>query len=230
MAGTLFLVATPIGNWEDITLRALRVLKEVDLVVYEERKEGSRLLRHYGIEKPVESLNEHNEAAASQVILDRIKAGISVALISDAGTPVFSDPGQVLVERAIRLGIPVVAIPGASSLLPALIVSGFSIREFLYEGFLSPKRTRRIAELQQLKHETRTIVLMDAPYRLVQLVRDIADVIGPSRRICVAFDLTLPTEKIFHGTAPELHNQFAKEERKGEFVLIIEGLAGKHTS
>jgi 16S rRNA (cytidine1402-2'-O)-methyltransferase len=230
MAGTLFLVATPIGNWEDITLRALRVLKEVDLVVYEERKEGSRLLRHYGIEKPVESLNEHNEAAASQVILERIKGGISVALISDAGTPVFSDPGQVLVERAIRLGIPVVPIPGASSLMPALIVSGFSIREFLFEGFLSPKRTRRVAELQQLKREPRTIVLMDAPYRLVQLVRDIAEVIGSSRRICVAFDLTLPTEKIFHGTAPELYKLFAKEERKGEFVVMIEGTAGKHPS
>ncbi|MCX6133602.1 MAG: 16S rRNA (cytidine(1402)-2'-O)-methyltransferase [Ignavibacteriales bacterium] len=230
MAGTLYLVATPIGNWEDITLRALRVLKEVDLVVYEERKEGSRLLRHYGIEKPVESLNEHNEAAASQVILDRIQSGISVALVSDAGTPVFSDPGQVLVDRAIRLGISVVPIPGASSLMPALIVSGFSIREFLFEGFLSPKRNRRIVELQQLKRESRTIVLMDAPYRLVQLVRDIADVIGPSRRICVAFDLTLPTEKVFHGTAPELYKQFAKEERKGEFVLLIEGLAGKQTS
>ena len=230
MAGILYLVATPIGNWEDITLRALRILKEVDLVVYEERKEGSRLLRHYGIEKPVESLNEHNEAASSQVILERIKGGLSVALISDAGTPVFSDPGQVLVERAIHLGIPVVPLPGASSLMPALTVSGFTIREFLFEGFLSPKRDRRIAELQQLKRESRTIVLLDAPYRLVQLVRDIAEVIGQSRRICVAFDLTLPTEKIFHGTAPDLYKLFAKEERKGEFVLLIEGLAGKQTS
>jgi 16S rRNA (cytidine1402-2'-O)-methyltransferase len=191
--------------------------------VYEERKEGSRLLRHYGIDKPVESLNEHNEAAASQVILERIKNGISVALISDAGTPVFSDPGQILVSKAIQMGIRIVPIPGASSLLPALIVSGFRLQEFLFQGFLSPKRNRRIAELQQLKRETRTIVLMDAPYRLVQLVRDIAAVIGPSRRICVAFDLTLPSEQIFRGTAPELYKQFAKEERKGEFVLMIEG-------
>jgi 16S rRNA (cytidine1402-2'-O)-methyltransferase len=188
MAGTLFLVATPIGNWEDITLRALQVLKEVDLVVYEERKEGSRLLRHYGIEKPVESLNEHNEAGATQVILERIP------------------------------------IPGASSLMSALIVSGFPIHNFLFQGFLSPKRDRRIAELRQLKHETRTVVLMDAPYRLVQLVRDIAEVIGAPRRLCVAFDLTLPTEQIFHGTAPDLYKQFAKEGRKGEFVLMIEGL------
>jgi 16S rRNA (cytidine1402-2'-O)-methyltransferase len=224
MAGSLFLVATPIGNWEDITLRALRVLKEVDLIVFEERKEGSRLLRHYGIEKPVESLNEHNEAAATEVILDRMKEGISVALISDAGTPVFSDPGQVLVKRAIELGFKVVPVPGASSLLAALIVSGFSLREFVFRGFLSPKKDRRISELQQLKRELRTIVLMEAPYRLVQLVRDIADVFGASRRICVAFDLTLPTEQIFHGTAPELYKQFSKEERKGEFVVLIEGI------
>ena len=223
MAGTLFLVATPIGNWEDITLRALRVLKEVDLVVYEERKEGSRLLRHYGIETPVESLNEHNEAAATETILSRIKSGASVAIISDAGTPVFSDPGQTLVQRALQFGIRVVPIPGASSLMPALIVSGFPIREFLFQGFLSPKRERRIAELQKLKREPRTIVLMEAPYRLIQLVRDIADVFGESRRVCVAIDLTLPTEEIFHGSAPELYKRFLKEERKGEFVLLLEG-------
>ena len=226
MAGTLFLVATPIGNWEDITLRALRILKEVDLVVFEERREGSRLLRHYGIDKPVESLNEHNEAAGAQTILNRIKSGGSVALISDAGTPVFSDPGQTLVQRAIQLGIRIVPVPGASSLMPALIVSGFPIREFLFQGFLSPKRERRIAELQKMKRETRTVVLMEAPYRLVQLVRDIAEVFGESRRICVAFDLTLPTEEIFHGSAPELHKRFSKEERKGEFVVLLEGLAG----
>jgi 16S rRNA (cytidine1402-2'-O)-methyltransferase len=226
MAGTLFLVATPIGNWEDVTLRALRVLKEVDLIVFEERKEGSRLLRHYGIEKPVEELNEHNEAAATQVVLNRLKEGASVALISDAGTPVFSDPGQMLVKRAVESGIRIVPVPGASSLVTALIVSGFPLREFLFRGFLSPKKERRIAELQQLKREPRTIVLMEAPYRLVQLMRDVADVFGSSRRICVAFDLTLPTERIFHGTAPELFKQFAKEERKGEFVVMIEG--GSH--
>lgn len=224
MAGTLFLVATPIGNWEDITLRALRVLKEVDLIVFEERKEGSRLLRHFGIERPVESLNEHNEAAVTSVILGRMKEGASVALISDAGTPVFSDPGLVLVKRALEQGIKVVPVPGASSLLAALIVSGFPVGEFVFRGFLSPKKERRMSELQQLKREPRTIVLMEAPYRLVQLVRDIADVFGASRRICVAFDLTLPTEQIFHGNAPELYKRFAKEQRKGEFVVLLEGI------
>jgi 16S rRNA (cytidine1402-2'-O)-methyltransferase len=224
MPGILYLVATPIGNLEDITFRAVRVLKEAEVVVYEERKEGLRLLHHFGIEKPVESLNEHNEAAASHVILEKLKAGKSVAVISDAGTPVFSDPGQILVQKAIDAGIKIVPVPGASSLLPALVVSGFPIDEFVFQGFLSPKRHRRIAELQQLKRESRTIALMEAPYRLIQLVRDIAEVFGSTRRICVAFDLTLPTEEIFRGTAQELYQKFSKEERKGEFVLLIEAL------
>jgi 16S rRNA (cytidine1402-2'-O)-methyltransferase len=225
MPGTLFLVATPIGNLEDITFRAVRVLKEADLVVYEERKEGGRLLKHLGIEKPVESLNEHNERAATFIILEKLKRGMTVALVSDAGTPVFSDPGQFLVQKAIEASIKVVPIPGASSLMPALIVSGFSLDQFLFYGFLSPKRNRRIAELQQLKKEPRTVVLMDTPYRLVQLVRDIADVMGETRRICVAFDLTMPTEEIFRGTAPQLYQLFLKNAKKGEFVVVMEGLS-----
>lgn len=223
MTGTLFLVATPIGNLEDITLRAMRVIREADIVVYEERKEGNRLLRHLGIEKPVESLNEHNEAAATDIILGHLRGGKKVALVSDAGTPVFSDPGQLLVEKAAALGIAVVPIPGASSLMPALTVSGFAIDQFAFYGFLSPKRNRRITELQQLKRELRTTVIMEAPYRLVPLMRDLADVFGATRRVCVAFDLTLPDEEIFRGTAPDLYRRFAREERKGEFVVIIEG-------
>lgn len=223
MAGTLFLVATPIGNVDDITFRAVRILKEADIIVSEERKEGLRLLRHLGVDKPIELLNEHNEIAATEIILDLLGQGRSVALISDAGTPVFSDPGQVLVERATRKGFRVVPVPGASSLMPALTVSGFSIDEFVFTGFLSPKRERRITELQGLQREARTIVIMEAPYRLVQLMRDLADVIGASRRVCVAFDLTLPTEMIYHGTAPELFKEFSKKELKGEFVVVLEG-------
>jgi 16S rRNA (cytidine1402-2'-O)-methyltransferase len=223
MSGTLYLVATPIGNLADMTFRAIDVLKSVDIVVYEERKEGGRLLRHFGIEKPVENLNEHNESAATFVILDHLQHGRNVALVSDCGTPVFSDPGQMLVRKAVERGYTIVPIPGASSLLPALTVSGFSIDQFVYYGWLSPKRPRRIAELQQLKRELRTIVLMDTPYRLVPLMKDIADVFAASRRISVAFNLTLPDEAIFHGTAPELASRFEKEERKGEFVVVIEG-------
>jgi 16S rRNA (cytidine1402-2'-O)-methyltransferase len=223
MSGVLYLVAIPIGNYEDITFRAVSVLKSVDLVVCEERSEGLRFLRHYGIEKPIETLNEHNEAAAASIVLDRLKGGASAALISDAGTPVFSDPGRVLVEKAIHHHIKIVPVPGASSLLPALIVSGFPIKEFVFAGFLSPKRERRLTELRNLKKERRTIILMDTPYRLVQLMRDMADVFGETRRVCVAFDLTLVTEEIFHGTSPKLYQQFLKEERKGEFVVVLEG-------
>ena len=224
MSGTLYLVSIPIGNYDDITFRALQVLKIVDVVVCEERTEGLRLLRHYGIEKQIETLNEHNEHAAASVMIDVLKQGKTVALISDAGTPVFSDPGRVLVEKAINQNIKIVPVPGASSLLPALIVSGFPIKEFLFAGFLSPKRERRLTELRSLRKEQRTIVLMDTPYRFVQLLRDMADVFGETRRVCIAFDLTLPTEEIFHGTAPTLYQKFLKEEKKGEFVVVLEGL------
>ncbi len=222
MNGVLYLVATPIGNYDDMTFRAVQVLKDVDIVVYEERKEGGRLLRHFGIEKPVDSLNEHNESAATFQILEHLKNGKNIAVVSDCGTPVFSDPGQLLVRKAVERGIKVVPIPGASSLMPALTVSGFSIDQFIFYGWLSPKRPRRIAELQQLKREKRVIVLMDTPYRLVALLKDIADVFGSGRRLCVAFNLTLPDEEIFHGTAPVLFDRFSKNEKKGEYVIIIE--------
>ncbi len=225
MAAVLYLVATPIGNPEDITLRAIRILKEADIIVCEEQKEGSRLLRQLGVDKPVELLNEHNEAAATPAILQQLVDGRSVALISDAGTPVFSDPGRLLVERAARRNIRVVPVPGASSLLPALTASGFPINQFVFHGFLSPKRNRRIVELQQLRRETRTVVLMDTPYRLVALLRDIAEVLGDRRRLCVAFDLTLPSEEIMHGTPRELLLHFSRNERKGEFVLVLGGAA-----
>ncbi len=223
MSGVLYLVATPIGNSDDITFRALSVLKSVDLVVYEERREGERLLRHFQIEKPVESLNEHNESAASYNILAHLKNGKSVALVSDCGTPVFSDPGQILVRKAIDQKIKLVPIPGASSLMPALTVSGFSIDQFLFYGWLSPKKERRRAELRQLMQERRTIVLMDTPYRLVPLLRDLAETFAETRRICIAFDLTLPDEQMFYGTAAELYRKFSAKEIKGEFVIVVEG-------
>ncbi len=221
-SGTLYLVATPIGNYDDITLRALETLKIVDVIVYEERREGERLLRHFHIERPTEELNEHNEAAATYHILEYLKNGRSVALVSDGGTPVFSDPGKLLVERAIGSGIRIVPVPGASSLLPALIVSGFSLDQFLYYGWLSPKKERRRAELRQLLTERRTTVLMDTPYRLSSLLHDLAEAFA-GRRICIAYNLTMPDEKIYHGTADSLARQLGQKEIKGEFVVIIEG-------
>lgn len=228
MSGTLYLVATPIGNYDDITLRALKVLREVDVVVYEERKAGYRLLSHYGIvDKVVESLNEHNEAAASFHIIEHLKKGRNVALISDAGTPVFSDPGQILVKKALEHNLKIVSIPGASSLLPALTLSGFPIDQFLFYGFLSPKSRRRLSELQQLRNERRTMVFMDTPYRLVALMKDLAEIFGANRRVCVAFNLTMPDEQIFRGAAAELYLLFKEKNLKGEFVVVVEGISAK---
>lgn len=223
MAGTLYLVATPIGNVGDITFRALDVLRAVDLVVCEERREGGRLLRHFGIDRPVETLNEHNEQAASHALVEFLRTGKTVALISDAGTPVFSDPGTLLVRNAVAAGIRVVPVPGASALMPALTVSGFPIDQFLFYGWLSPKKDRRRAELRQLQQEKRTLVLMDTPYRLLSLLRDLAEAFGESRNMCLAFNLTLQDEQIFHGTAAELFRRFSGKPLKGEFVIVVEG-------
>ncbi len=221
-AGILYLVATPIGNYDDMTIRALQTLRSADVVVYEERREGERLLRHFKIERPTEELNEHNEAAATFHIVEHLKNGRSVALVSDGGTPVFSDPGRLLVERAIANGIRTVPVPGASSLLPALIVSGFPLDQFLFYGWLSPKKERRRAELRQLVAERRTVILMDTPYRLMALLRDLAEAFA-HRRICIAYNLTLPDERIYHGTAEELFKDLGQKEIKGEFVIVVEG-------
>ena len=223
MNGILYLVATPIGNADDMTVRGLKVLREADLVVCEERREGERFLRRLEISKPLEMLNEHNEAAATQTIIELLRAGKNVAVISDCGTPVFSDPGQMLVRRAVEHQIRVVPVPGASSLMPALTVSGFSIDQFLYYGWLSPKKERRRAELRQLQQEQRTIVIMETPYRLSSLLRDLADTFGETRRCCLAFNLTMPDEQIYHATAAGLYRQLGSKDRKGEFVVIVDG-------
>lgn len=223
MNGTLFLVSTPIGNWDDITFRALKVLKEVDVVVYEEHREGKRLLAHFNIpEKLTEILNEHNEKESAAQIIQYLKEGKNVALISDAGTPVFADPGQLLVKKAIEGNVTIVPIPGASSIVPALIISGFRIDEFLYYGFLSPKSSLRKKELQKLKDEDRTIIFMETPYRLVPLLKDISGVFGGDRRLCIPFNLTMNDEQIIRGTAYELFLKFSTHKIKGEFVVVVE--------
>jgi 16S rRNA (cytidine1402-2'-O)-methyltransferase len=225
MPGTLYLVATPIGNPDDMTLRALKVLKEVDLIVCEEFKEGARLLRQYDIKKPLENLNEHNEKAQTPLLLQHLREGKTIALISDCGTPLFSDPGLFLVQQAIRSRINVVPIPGASSLLAALVVAGFPFQQFVFYGLLSPKKEQRRKELEQLKYERRTAVLIDAPYRLMPLLEDIVVVLGAERELCVACDLTTPMEEIRHGTAQSHLNYFQHSERqKREFVIVIRGV------
>ncbi|CUU07112.1 16S rRNA (cytidine1402-2'-O)-methyltransferase [Candidatus Thermokryptus mobilis] len=222
--GTLYLVATPIGNPDDITFRALKVLKEADLIVCEELKEGRKILSTYQIEpKEIDTLNEHNESLKVEKIINDLKSGKNVALISDAGTPVFSDPGSLLVKQAIKEGIKIVPVPGASALLLALIVSGFNIEKFVYYGWLSQKRQRRREELRRLKGEQRTVVIFETPYRIIPVLEDIGAVLGVDRKICVAFNLTMPDEEIVRGNVIEVVNYFVGKKKKGECVIVIAG-------
>jgi len=221
MENKLYIVSTPIGNYEDLSLRAINVLKSVDFIICEEFKEARRLLSHNQIEKELHSLNEHNEKEVSQKVLQKIQEGKSAALISDCGTPLFSDPGNLLVQMCIAAKIDVVAIPGASSLLPALVGSGFNLDKFYYEGWLSPKSDLRKKELLQLKSVKELIVLMETPYRLKAILTDVSKIFGASTKIVVAFDMTLPTEKYFRGTVSEILKLVSEKNLKGEFVLLI---------
>jgi len=221
MKPILYIVSTPIGNYEDITLRALTILKEVDFIICEEFKEARRLLSQYKIEKELFSLNEHNEEESSREILRKIKDGNTAALISDCGTPLFSDPGTQLVQMCIDAKIDIIPIPGASSLMSALVGSGFRLDKFYFAGWLSPKTEIRKKELLRLKNIREIIILMETPYRLKAILADITKAFGEKTNLVVAFDLTLPTEKYFRGTAAEILKTVESKKLKGEFVLII---------
>lgn len=221
MQSKLFIVSTPIGNYEDITFRAIKVLKEVDFIICEEFKEARRLLSQYQIEKELVSLNEHNEEESSQEIISRLKAGQIAALISDCGTPLFSDPGKYLIQLCISEKIDLIPVPGANSLLPALVGSGFNLDKFYYAGWLSPKTEIRKKELIRLQTIKELIVIMETPYRLRTILADIEKIFSASTQICVSFDLTLPTEKYYRGTISEILKIVEAQKLKGEFVLLI---------
>lgn len=221
MNSKLYIVSTPIGNYEDITLRALDTLKQVDFIICEEFKEARRLLSHFKIEKELFSLNEHNQEESSHDLFQKLSGGKSAAIISDCGTPLFSDPGYLLVQMCINAKIDIVPIPGASSLMPALVGSGFSLDKFYYSGWLSPKTEIRKKELLRLKSFKELIVLMETPYRLKAILTDVTKIFGASAQIVVAFDLTLPTEKFFRGNVSDILKIVESKNLKGEFVLII---------
>jgi 16S rRNA (cytidine1402-2'-O)-methyltransferase len=221
MTPKLFIVSTPIGNFDDISLRAITTLKEVDFIICEEFKEARRLLAHLKIEKELVSLNEHNEEEASREIFTRINEGSSSALISDCGTPLFSDPGTILVQMCIEAKISVIPIPGASSIMAALAGSGFNLDKFYYAGWLSPKSELRKRELSKLKKLRELIVLLETPYRLKALLNDVVKIFGTKTQVAIGFDLTLPTEKFFRDTASEVLKTIGEKNLKGEFVLII---------
>jgi 16S rRNA (cytidine1402-2'-O)-methyltransferase len=219
----LYLVSTPIGNPDDITLRALRVLREANAVVCEEPREGARLLRRYQIENEIIDLNEHTERARVPELIERLQRGETIALISDHGTPLLADPGARLVERAIGKQISVTAVPGASSLLTALVVSGLPMERFRFVGMLPVKKNARRAELARWRDERDTWVVLDAPYRLAALLADLCGALGAHRRVVIACDLTTPSEKIVRGTASQVVEHFQKNPFKGEFVVVVAG-------
>jgi len=221
MKSKLYIVSIPIGNYEDITLRALRILKECDFIICEEFKEARRLLSHYKIQKELFSINEHNENKNVNDLILKLLEGKTAALISDCGTPLFSDPGHLLVDLSLQNRIDVIPIPGASSLLTALVGSGLDFEKFYYYGWLSPKKDIRRKQLLDLRKRRETIVLLDTPYRLKSLMEDIVKLLGSNIPCVLAFELTKENEKFYRGNTGNIFNVVDREKLKGEFVLII---------
>lgn len=217
--GCLYIVATHIGNPRDITLRAMDVLQSVDAVVCEEYREGSTLLKNLGITKEIVLINEHNESEQAPTIAQRILLGQSLALISDCGTPVFADPGATLIRHLVEMGIPVIPVPGPSSLMAALSVLDVKLDRFIYAGFLPRERIERRKALKSLRTTRFPIILMDAPYRLGALLEDLGEVYGGNALITLAMDLTLEGETIYRGSIAEAIKTLNR--RKSEFVLIV---------
>jgi len=221
MPGRLYVVSTPIGNLEDITYRAVRILKEVDWIACEDTRTTGHLLNHYGIQTRTVSYHEHNEAERAAELVGRIAAGESGAIVSDAGTPLLNDPGYRLVYAAVKSGIAIEAIPGASALLAGLVVSGLPTDQFHFGGFLPPKQGQRTRMLESLADEAATLIFYEAPHRILEALEDIEAVMG-TREVVVARELTKIHEEVLRGTAGEIRGRLAaRDSVRGEFVVLI---------
>jgi 16S rRNA (cytidine1402-2'-O)-methyltransferase len=221
--GTLYVVATPIGNLEDITLRALRVLDSVDVIAAEDTRHTRKLLTHHGISRPLISFHAHNEQRQVPRLLALLQEGRSIALVTDAGTPGISDPGYSLLQALVPHAIPIVPIPGPAAAIAALSIAGLPTDRFVFEGFLPAKSGRRRQRLEALRDEPRTIVLYESPYRLVRLLQDIVTCLGPERRVVVARELTKHFEEVQRGTASALLDMFQARPVRGECTVLIAG-------
>jgi 16S rRNA (cytidine1402-2'-O)-methyltransferase len=218
----LYVVATPIGNLEDITLRAIRVLKQADLIACEDTRQTQKLLNHYGIDTPTISYHEHNEAARAAELVEKLARGSRIAVVSDAGMPGISDPGFRLVSLAVERGLPVIPIPGPAAFLSAVVASGLPSEAFSFRGFLSPKSAARRRELEQARNSTQTEIFYEAPHRILAALEDVLAVLGPQRRIVVARELTKIHEEFLRGTTAEVLDIVkSRGEMKGEMVLMI---------
>lgn len=218
----LYIVPTPIGNLDDITLRAVRVLQEVDFILAEDTRTSSFLLKHLGIEKPLRSHHKFNEHATVGMLAETIASGRNVALVSDAGTPGISDPGFLLVRTCIEHGIEVETLPGATALIPALVQSGFPCDKFCFEGFL-PQKKGRMKRLEELRDEERTIIFYESPFRVVKCLEQMAEVFGAERMVSVSREITKKFEQTVRGTLAETAEYFRAHEPKGEFVIVLSG-------
>ena len=219
----LYVVATPIGNLDDITLRALEVLKSADVIAAEDTRHSGNLLRHFEIRKPLVSYHEHNEAMRSQELAGRLAAGENVALITDAGMPGLSDPGARLIRKCIEQDLPFTIIPGASSILTALAGSGFSLEKFCFRGFLPVKSGQRDRELRAAAEREETTVFFESPYRILKTLAACTEIM-PDRQLCVARELTKKFEEFRRGTASELLAHYTAHPAKGEITLVIDGM------
>ncbi len=222
MKGILYIVSTPIGNLEDITLRALRVLKEVDVIAAEDTRHSLKLLNHYSISKPLISYWGEKEKVKAEETLQMLNSGKTVALITDAGTPGISDPGNILIRRAIEEGIRVIPIPGPTAVIAGLSISGFSTESFIFRGFLPVKTSQRLRELKSLSLDPRTIVLYEAPHRLLETLADIRETFD-DRRVVVIKEITKFYEEAFRGTAKVVLELLEASKIAGEYVIVLEG-------
>lgn len=222
MAGKLYLCATPIGNLEDITFRVLRTLKEVDLIAAEDTRHSIKLLNHFEIKTPMTSYHEYNKIEKARYLVEQLQSGISIALITDAGTPGISDPGEELVKQCYEAGIEVTSLPGPAACITALTLSGLSTRRFCFEAFLPSDKREKQWILEELKQETRTIIIYEAPHRLVKTLEELENTLG-NRRISVCRELTKKYETAYRTTLHEALLHYKAEEPKGECVIVLEG-------
>jgi len=220
MNGKLYLVATPIGNLEDITLRALRILKEVDYIAAEDTRNTLKLLNHFEIKKPLISNHRHNEEDRENSLIEKLKDGKNIAVVSDAGTPGISDPGEVIAKRAIEENIEVIPIPGACAAINALIASGLNTKEFVFVGFLPLNKKLRKEKLEEIKNENKTIIIYEAPHKIKDSLNDLKNIVG-NRKIVLARELTKIHEEFIRGNIDEIIEK--SENLKGEMILLIEG-------
>lgn len=223
MAGTLYLCATPIGNLEDMTFRVIRILKEVDLIAAEDTRNSIKLLNHFDIKTPMTSYHEYNKMEKGHKLIEKLREGTNIALITDAGTPGISDPGEELVKMCYEAGIEVTSLPGPAACITALTLSGLSTRRFAFEAFLPVDKKERQAILGELKVETRTMILYEAPHRLVRTLRELQEVFGGDRKLTVCRELTKKHETAFQTTFEEAVGYYESTEPKGECVLVVEG-------